>query len=221
MEWSAGGKWLAAAGGSALLVITWGLQPGEPPIRCVVPGGMAAAASFGALSWCPVDGSSRGSSGARECLLAAIEAPSGRAHLYSVAPEHTDGGVPRHAAPLLSVDSPGLPSPLAHVAFATSGEEKEEKQEPADRLALVVAHGDWTTAVLVHEQTEPAPPKVDESVEVQEEKEEQEETVGSPSSNRRRRSRARQVLPSSSSSDDSSDEEDWEFERVDGFFDGL
>jgi hypothetical protein len=45
VQWSATGRWLAAAGGSALLVLPRALRRGHPPIRCVLPHRPAAAAT--------------------------------------------------------------------------------------------------------------------------------------------------------------------------------
>ena len=72
----------------------------------------AAATTFGALKWCPcpsfhtpttaVEGGDGDPHGEmyNEHLLAAIESPTGRMHLFSM--HHTDGGAPLHAAPLLT-----------------------------------------------------------------------------------------------------------------------
>jgi hypothetical protein len=50
VRWSANGCWLAAAGGTALLVVPRQLKAGEPPIRCVVPS-PTVKTNFGDLSW--------------------------------------------------------------------------------------------------------------------------------------------------------------------------
>lgn len=167
VAWSATGKWIAAAGGTALLVIpNERLIPrsalagrGDPPIRCIVPGSMARGegiSTFGEITWC-----SRIASASavvcEESLLAAIERPTGRVYLYSVAAQCLDGGVPRHAAPLLSLDPPGKGlgalqqcSSIGHVAFVTEcGQENLESGQHKIVVVLLVSHGDWSMAVKV------------------------------------------------------------------------
>ena len=167
VTWSATGKWIAAAGGTALLVVpherliprTAIAGRRDPPIRCIVPGGMARGegiSTFGEITWC----SGTASAGAVVCeesLLAAIERPTGRVYLYSVAAQSLDGGVPRHAAPLLSLDPPGKGtgalqqcSSIGHVAFATKcGKDNLDSSEHRIVVVLVVSHGDWSMAVRV------------------------------------------------------------------------
>ena len=150
--WSAGGSWLAAAGGTALLVVPSELPAGEPPIRCVLPppeaAGPAPARTFGALAWCPAR--------QHECLLAAMESPAGRAHLFSVASADTSGTVPRHAKPLLTVPAAGSEpaSTLMHVGFvfgtwALKVLEDEQEQEQDVVGELLICCGDLTSTVAI------------------------------------------------------------------------
>ena len=128
VAWSASGSWLAATGGTALLVVKRKSQPGEPPIRCLLPN-ESSNTTFSDLTWCAAH---------HEPLLAAIEAPSGVTHLFSMLPVHLDSGVPLHAAPILSITAPGsgIPSPLVHVEFAVD----------ESAVALIISCGDWTLA---------------------------------------------------------------------------
>lgn len=178
VTWSASGKWLAAAGGTALLVVPKErLLPGsvtgdslEPPIRCTVPGGMARAgitSKFGEIAWCPrkvtaASMCSRTNSDYQtaecyESLLAAIECPTGKVFLYSVATDCLDGGVPRRAAPLLSLDPPGTCAgaprscySIGHVAMLADvcGDDLESDQRQ-ESVVLVASHSDWSMAVKV------------------------------------------------------------------------
>jgi hypothetical protein len=127
VKWSARGGWLAAIGGTTLLVVPKDLPRGEPPIRCLLPSLMGSTAcvecppvptestTFGVISWCPL----LNVDGRRECLLAAMETPSGRAHVYNVSPGCAEDAVPRRVAPLVSVAPPGgtVSSSLMHVHF--------------------------------------------------------------------------------------------------------
>ena len=73
VEWSVGGRWLAMAGGTALLVAPRAGKKGEPPLLCRTPGVPEAdgkggsCGRFATLAWCK----------SREPLLAALEAGSG------------------------------------------------------------------------------------------------------------------------------------------------
>lgn len=173
VAWSTTGKWLAAAGGTALLVVPKEqLLPSraagnraEPPIRCIVPGGMArggVASSFGEITWCSSGGSlsDRGAVESHESLLAAIVCPTGLVYLYSVAAECLDGGVPRHAAPLLSLPPPGTGagvlhqcSSVAHIAFVPTCTDDGLDSSHRQEVFLVAAHGEWSVAVRVELQT--------------------------------------------------------------------
>ena len=125
------GEWLAAMGGSTLLVIPRRLRPGKAPIRCVVTCPHdSQETNFGALAWCPFPPAGRLSASisspsapptplslsddsastksirqSDSSLLAAMNASSGRTYVFDVA--STNEAVPRCCAPLLVVDPPG------------------------------------------------------------------------------------------------------------------
>jgi hypothetical protein len=85
-----------------------------------------------------------------EGLLAGVEARTGWAHVYSVAAEHIDGGVPRRSAALMSIAPPpewgGVASPLQHVVIVAGGGKRQQREDTGGALAVVVSHGDGMAA---------------------------------------------------------------------------
>ena len=128
MGWSSSGTWLAALGGSALLVTSrWTSRDraGRPPIPvlCIATTDAAAAIAaatvkssgannsggggcstsdrrFATFAWAPTT--------AQESTLAALEARSAVACLFDVT--FADGAVPRRAVPRATVAPPLLPA---------------------------------------------------------------------------------------------------------------
>ena len=116
-----GGEWLAAMGGSTLLVIPRRLRPGKAAIRCVVTCPHdSQATKFGALAWCPFPSARRlclpsslsddttSTEVIRQrdsSLLAAMDMSSGRTYVFDVA--STNKAVPHCCAPFFVVDPPG------------------------------------------------------------------------------------------------------------------
>ena len=133
VAWSATGRWLAAAGGTTLLVVPRDLAAGEPPTVCDAADG-GRCPRFDAFAWSP--------SVHTESLLAALAARSGAAYLFDA--RRADGAVPRVAVPIATVRPPAaVPSALGHVAFAAEAEADDA------RTILLVALGDWLVGAAV------------------------------------------------------------------------
>ena len=123
IAWSHDGEWLAAAGGTALVVVPRGLAAGEAPILCRTPGtpapdcGRGTCGRFDAIAWQPPSTSRR----ARfSSILVGLEASARKVHVFDV--ERTDLCFPRKCAPLatltLPVSDAESPAPAVGGSFA-------------------------------------------------------------------------------------------------------
>ena len=130
VAWSATGRWLAAAGGTTLLVVPRDLAAGEPPTVCdAADGGRCPADAF------VVPFRAHG-------VSTAALAARGRGLLFDA--RRADGAVPRVAVPIATVRPPAaVPSALGHVAFAAEAEADDA------RTILLVALGDWLVGAAV------------------------------------------------------------------------
>ena len=154
LAWSHSGQFLAAAGGSALLVVPRDLASGEPATLCVPPRPPHALSSssrrqpaFAALAWCD----RAGSLPHRERFLAAIEGHSGRTCVFDVT--NADRMTPRRAAPIFIINAPGfggLPvrgsaPALLQIAWGGGGSigNAEDAAGDEDHLMLLVLSGCW------------------------------------------------------------------------------
>ena len=139
VAFSSGSSWLAAAGGTNLLVVPRNLPIGEPPVLCRTPGTSApdgaggACGRFTALEWFRSHPLS---------ALAALEGRAGRLHVFDVA--STDDAFPRRASRLYTVQLPGegMASALTYATSRTTtaaAEEATQSQEQTQTAASVIA----------------------------------------------------------------------------------
>jgi hypothetical protein len=170
LAWSSKGHWLAALGGSALLVITPSMhRTGVPPTMCIADAAGHArctvrdapppieSSRFCAMAWCP--------NTRYEALLAALEVRTGCTQLFDV--RVSDYAVPRRCAPIATVaslDGASLRaedmlagSTVASLAFARVGAAMATDDEQAgtagstdvDAETLVVSSGEWLAGIRV------------------------------------------------------------------------
>merc|ERR1712166_171654 len=143
--WSQAGSWLAAVGGTSILVVPTQFELGfTQPIVCRTAGSSEAdgcvgtCGRFSSAMWC--------ASAVHEHLLAGLEAQGGRAHLFDV--RRCTDRAPRLANPVMVI-APG--GPVASLAFTMhANQASEEPVDDADPphcgMSLVVAS---TTSQLV------------------------------------------------------------------------
>ena len=103
LGWSSDSRWIAAAGGTAMLVVNPDMQPGQAPVVCRTPGipapdcGGGTCGTFTALAWV--------SSIVKSAILVGIESEAGLCHVFNV--DRTDNTFPRKCKPILSISLPG------------------------------------------------------------------------------------------------------------------
>ena len=128
LSWSDGGRWLSAAGGSAVLAIAREFTAGDSPL--LVWSGTKPSERAAALAWC--EGRSC------ESLLAVIEAGTGTALVFDVAV--SDGATPRRTSPLLAVCMPaarcGGAAPPLRLALVQEREAEAAEEAAAGRAGL-------------------------------------------------------------------------------------
>jgi len=139
VAWSAEGKWLAACGGSGLLVVQQDLPKGEAPTVCLPPTQSedCRTRGFAAIAWSP-------GTGPRERILAGVSALTGECALYDVT--LADQAVPRRALPIATVSCPGTgPMARLQLCFIAEGGGIEGCAAGAEPI-VVLGWGDQVAA---------------------------------------------------------------------------